>query len=65
MTSIWFGVTYIFAVYVSGVAALIFGVAALTLGLAFAILMQKTKTIRGAMIFHSAADLYWFVAIGF
>ena len=65
MTSIWFGVMHIFAVYVSGVAVLIFGVVALTLGLAFAILMQKTKTIRGAMIFHSAADLYWFVVIGF
>jgi membrane protease YdiL (CAAX protease family) len=65
VTSIWFGVMHIFAVYVSGVAALIFGIVAITLGLAFAILMQKTKTIWGSSIFHSAADLYWFIAIGF
>lgn len=65
MTSIWFGVMHVFAVYVSGLAALIFGVVAITLGLAFAILMQKTKSIWGATIFHSAADFYWFVAIGF
>lgn len=65
MTSSWFGVMHIFAVYVPGVAALIFDVVAITLGLAFALLMQKTKTIWGATIFHPAADHYWFVAIGF
>lgn len=65
MTSIWFGIMHIFAVYVSGAAALVFGVVAITLGLAFALLMQKTKTIWGATIFHSAADLLWFIAFGF
>ena len=65
MTSIWFGEMHIFAVYVSGIAALIFGVVAITLGLTFALVMQKTKTIWGATIFHSAADLYWFIASGF
>ena len=65
MTSIWFGVMHIFAVYVSGTAALIFGVVTITLGLTFALVMQKTKTIWGATIFHSAADLHWFIAFGF
>jgi membrane protease YdiL (CAAX protease family) len=65
MTSIWFGVMHIFAVYVSGTAALIFGVVTITLGLTFALVMQKTKTIWGAAIFHSAADLHWFIAFGF
>ncbi|MBK5107828.1 MAG: CPBP family intramembrane metalloprotease [Anaerolineales bacterium] len=65
MTSIWFGVIHIFAVYVSGTAALIFGVVTITLGLTFALVMQKTKTIWGATIFHSAADLHWFIAFGF
>lgn len=65
MTSIWFGVLHIMAVYVSGVAALIFGVVTFTLGFAFALLMQKTKTIWGASLFHAAADLHWFIAFGF
>ncbi|UCD99209.1 MAG: CPBP family intramembrane metalloprotease [Chloroflexota bacterium] len=65
MTSIWFGSIHILAVYVTGVAALIFGVLAFTLGLAFCLLVQKTRTIWGATIFHAAADLHWFIAFGF
>ena len=65
MTSIWFGILHILAVYVSGIAALIFGVVAFTLGFAFALLMQKTRTIWGASLFHAAADLHWFIAFGF
>jgi len=65
MKSIWFGVLHILAVYVSGIAALIFGGVAFTLGFTFALLMQKTKTIWGATIFHAAADLHWFIALGF
>jgi hypothetical protein len=56
---------HIFAVYMSGVAALIFGVVAITLGLTFALVMQKTNTFWGATIFHSSAELHWFIASGF
>jgi hypothetical protein len=65
MTSIWFGVMYVFAVYVSGVGALVFGGLAFNLGYLYALLMQKTKNLWGASLFHAAADLHWFIAFGF
>jgi membrane protease YdiL (CAAX protease family) len=64
LTSIWFGLMHVFAVYVSGVGAMIFGILTLTLGLAFGLLMWKTKNIWGATIFHAAADVHWIFAFG-
>ena len=64
LTSIWFGLIHVFAVYVSGVGALIFGILTLTLGLAFGLLMIKTKNIWGASLFHAAADVHWIFAFG-
>jgi hypothetical protein len=55
---------HVFAVYVSGVGALIFGILTLTLGLAFGLLMIKTKNIWGASLFHAAADVHWIFAFG-
>jgi membrane protease YdiL (CAAX protease family) len=65
MTSIWFGIMHVFAVYVSGVGALVFATLVFTLGFAFALLMQKTKNIWGATLFHAASDFHWFIAFGF
>jgi hypothetical protein len=65
MTSIWFGVMHVFAVYVSGFGALVFMALAFTLGFAFALVMQKTKNIWGATLFHAAADFHWLIALGF
>jgi membrane protease YdiL (CAAX protease family) len=64
LTSIWFGLIHVFAVYVSGVGALVFGVLTLSLGLAFGLLMLKTKNVWGATIFHAAADVHWIFAFG-
>ena len=64
LTSIWFGVMHVFAVYVSGIGALVFGILTLTLGLAFGLLMLKTKNIWGASLFHAAADVHWIFAFG-
>jgi membrane protease YdiL (CAAX protease family) len=65
MTSIWFGVMHVFAVYVSGIGALVFATLVFTLGFAFALLMQKTKNIWGATLFHAASDFHWLIAFGF
>jgi membrane protease YdiL (CAAX protease family) len=65
MTSIWFGITHVFALYVSGIGALVFVILVFTLGIAFALLMQKTKNIWGATLFHAASDFHWFIAFGF
>lgn len=64
LTSIWFGLMHVFAVYVTGVGALVFGTLTLTLGLAFGLLMLKTKNIWGATLFHAAADVHWIFAFG-
>ena len=41
-----------------------FAILVFTLGFAFALLMQKTKSIWGAVLFHTASDLHWFIAFG-
>jgi membrane protease YdiL (CAAX protease family) len=43
----------------------VFAVLVFTLGFAFALLIQKTKSIWGATLFHTASDLHWFIAFGF
>lgn len=65
MTSIWFGVMHVFAIYVSGIGALVFATLVFTLGFAFALLMKKTRNIWGATLFHAASDFHWFIAFGF
>jgi membrane protease YdiL (CAAX protease family) len=64
LTSIWFGTLHIFAVYVSGVGALIFGLLVFSLGIVFALVMQKTKNIWGAGTFHAAADINMLISFG-
>lgn len=64
LTSIWFGLLHVFAVYVSGVGAVIFGVLTLSLGIVFALVMQKTRNIWGAGTFHAAADINMFISYG-
>jgi membrane protease YdiL (CAAX protease family) len=65
LTSLVFSLSHMFADYVDPSGALVFGAIALTLGLAWALLMQKTNTLWGSVVFHLAADLYWFIAVGF
>jgi membrane protease YdiL (CAAX protease family) len=65
LTSLLFGVSHLYATYLDPGAAPVFGVIVLTLGLAFGLLMQKTKTLWGSVIYHTAADIFWFVAFGF
>jgi membrane protease YdiL (CAAX protease family) len=62
LTAIWFGVSHVYATYVSGIGAFVFGALVFTLGFAFALLIQKTKSIWGAVFYHAAADLHWFIA---
>jgi membrane protease YdiL (CAAX protease family) len=65
VTSLSFGISHTFAAYVDPASALVFGVIVLTLGLAWALLMQKTKTIWGSVLYHAAADTFWAVVAGF
>jgi membrane protease YdiL (CAAX protease family) len=65
LTSLVFGLSHTCAVYIEPSGALVFGVITFTLGFAWALLMQKTNTLWGAVVFHLAADLYWAVAFGF
>jgi membrane protease YdiL (CAAX protease family) len=65
LTSLWFGISHVFATYVTGIGAYVFAVLVFTLGFAFALLIQKTKSIWGATLFHTASDLHWFIAFGF
>jgi membrane protease YdiL (CAAX protease family) len=65
LTSLLFGLCHYFAAYLTPSGAPVFATITLTLGLAFGLLMQKTNTIWGAVVFHTAADLYWFIAFGF
>jgi membrane protease YdiL (CAAX protease family) len=65
LTSLVFGISHLFTSYTTPAGALVFGTIVLTLGLAWALLMQRTRTIWGSVIFQAAADLYWFVVFGF
>lgn len=65
LTSLVFGISHLFATYIDPTGAAIFGIIVLTLGLAFGLLMQKTRTLWGSVVYHMAADLFWFVAVGF
>jgi membrane protease YdiL (CAAX protease family) len=64
LTTLVFGVSHLFATYVEPSGLLVFGIITVTLGFAWALLMQKTNTLWGSVIFHLAADLYAFIALG-
>jgi len=64
LTSLLFASSHLFVTYVGPSEALIFGAITFTLGCAWALLMQKTNTIWGSVVFHMAADLYWLIVIG-
>jgi membrane protease YdiL (CAAX protease family) len=65
LTTLAFGASHVFAAYIEPSSALVFGVITFTLGMAWALLMQKTDTLWGSVVFHTAADIYGAVAIGF
>ena len=64
LTTLLFGTSHLFATYIEPSGALVFGVITLTLGFAWGLLMQKTNTLWGSVLFHLAADVYWLVAFG-
>jgi membrane protease YdiL (CAAX protease family) len=64
LTSLVFASSHLFATYIDPSGMLVFGVITFTLGCAWALLMQKTKTLWGSVLFHMAADLYWIIAFG-
>jgi membrane protease YdiL (CAAX protease family) len=64
LTSIWFGFLHVFAVYVSGIGAVIVGILTFSLGIVFALVIQKTKNIWGAGLFHAASDIQMLIAFG-
>jgi membrane protease YdiL (CAAX protease family) len=55
----------VFATYIEPSSALVFGVITFTLGMAWGLLMQKTNTLWGSVVFHTVGDVYGAVAIGF
>ena len=65
LTSLVFGLSHLLAVYIAPPGAPVFATIVFTLGLAFGLLMQKTDSIWGAVVFHLGTDLFWFVAVGF
>jgi membrane protease YdiL (CAAX protease family) len=64
LTTLLFGTSHLFATYIEPSGALVFGVITFTLGGAWALLMQKTNTLWGSVVFHLAADMYWLIAFG-
>jgi membrane protease YdiL (CAAX protease family) len=64
LTTLVFAASHLFATYIEPSAALVFGVITFTLGFAWALLMQRTNTLWGSVVFHMAADLYWLIAFG-
>jgi membrane protease YdiL (CAAX protease family) len=64
LTTLIFGISHLFATYIEPSGILIFGVITLTLGFAWGLLMQKTDTLWGSVLFHLAGDVYWLVAFG-
>jgi membrane protease YdiL (CAAX protease family) len=64
LTSLVFGISHLFATYIDPSGAPVFGTIVLTLGLALVLLMQKTNTLWGSVVFHAAADLYLLIVFG-
>ncbi|MEJ2209466.1 MAG: CPBP family intramembrane metalloprotease [Anaerolineae bacterium] len=64
LTTLLFGTSHLFATYIEPSGVLVFGVITLTMGFAWGLLMQKTNTLWGSVLFHLAADLFWLIAFG-
>lgn len=64
LTTLFFATSHLLATYIAPSGVLIFGIITFTLGCAWALLMQKTNTLWGSVIFHLAADLYQLIAFG-
>jgi membrane protease YdiL (CAAX protease family) len=64
LTTLVFSASHLFVTYVEPSGMLVFGVITFTLGCAWALLMQKTNTLWGSVVFHMAADMYWLIAFG-
>jgi len=65
LTTLAFGTSHLFATYIDLWGTVTFGIITYTLGMAWALLMHKTDTLWGSVAFHTAADVYGAVAIGF
>lgn len=65
LTTLAFGTSHLFATYIDLWGTLVFGIITYTLGMAWGLLMHKTDTLWGSLLFHTAGDVYGVVAIGF
>jgi membrane protease YdiL (CAAX protease family) len=65
LTTLAFGTSHLFATYIDQWGILVFGIITYTLAIAWGLLMQKTDTLWGSCLFHTAGDVYGAVAIGF
>jgi membrane protease YdiL (CAAX protease family) len=65
LTTLAFATSHLFATYIDLWGTLTFGIITGTLALAWGLLMQKTNTLWGSVLFHTAGDVFGAVAIGF
>ena len=66
LTSLIFSIPHLFARYLSGIEiSLIFFLTVFSLGMASGYIIYKTKSIWGAVIFHTGYDLFYALAFGF
>jgi len=65
LTTLAFGTSHLFATYIDLWGMVTFGIITYTLGMAWGLLMHKTDTLWGSVLFHTAGDVYGLVAIGF
>jgi membrane protease YdiL (CAAX protease family) len=65
LTTLAFGSLHLFATYIDLWGTLVFGIITCTLGGAWGLLMHKTDTLWGSVLFHTAGDVFGALAIGF
>jgi len=65
VTAILFASMHTGAVYVPAAGVPFFVLNTLTLGLGLGWLMRRSGSLWGAVVIHAAADLWWFLAVGF
>jgi membrane protease YdiL (CAAX protease family) len=65
VTAILFASMHTGAVYIPAAGLPFFVLNTLTLGLGLGWLMRRSGSLWGAMLIHAAADLWWFLAVGF
>ena len=65
LTTLAFATSHLFTTYIDVWGTFTFGIITCTLAIAWGLLMQKTNTLWGSVVFHTAGDVYGAVAVGF